>query len=279
MHQHDAQKSRYAPPAMNPWKLLIFLILAAVAGCAFAGSQSPRVVPTAPIHSADDVPGEIGVHALVVAYAGATGASASVTRDKKAAADRAALLANTARSGDETFSSLVTSYSDHAPLVDPGPVGARLSRDSKLLPAVAVDAAFRLEPLAISDPIETDIGYVIVMRTADPPEGPTQVSARHILVSYKGAQRAPEAITRSKEEARARAEQLLVEVRKQDADWVTIAQDNTDEPGARNGGDLGTFGRGQMVGAFERAVFALKPGEISEVVESPFGFHVIQRYK
>ena len=259
--------------------LVLVLATALASGCASSQSQEKRVVPTAPMYATDKVPDEIAVHAVVVAYAGAQGANASITRSKKEAADRAALIANSARSGDESFSSLVTSYSDHAPLADPGPIGARLSRSSTLLPQKAVSAAFRLEQLAISDPIETEWGYVIVMRTADPPQGPTVVAARHILVSYKGAQRAPETVTRSKEEARARAKELLAQVRKEGADWVTIAQENTDEPGARDGGDLGTFGHGQMVGAFERAAFALEPGQISEVVESPFGFHIIQRYK
>jgi len=257
-------------------------MLAVLSACASAGatsSQAPRVVPTAPMHSADDTPDEIAVRALIVAYVGAEGANASVTRDKKEAADRAALLANTAKSGDETFSSLVTSYSDHAPLADPGEIGARLRRDSTILPPEAVAAVFRLEPLAISDPIETSMGYIIMMRTADPPEGPSVVSARHILISYKGAKRAAETVTRSKTEALAHAEEVLAEVRKEGADWVSIAQANTDEPGAHDGGNLGTFGRGQMVGPFERAVFALKPGDISDIVESPFGFHIIQRYK
>lgn len=77
--------------------------------------------------------------------------------------------------------------------------------------------------------------------------------------------------------ARQKAEDILKRARAGE-DFDKLAKENSDEPGAKeSGGDLGWFGRGRMVKAFEDAAFALKDNEISDIVESQFGFHIIQR--
>jgi peptidyl-prolyl cis-trans isomerase D len=96
--------------------------------------------------------------------------------------------------------------------------------------------------------------------------------ASHILV--KADKDAP-AAERSK--AKAKAEALLAEVRKNPAAFNDTAKKNSDDPGsAERGGDLDFFGRGAMVKPFEDAAFAMKPGEISNLVESDFGYHIIR---
>jgi peptidyl-prolyl cis-trans isomerase D len=96
--------------------------------------------------------------------------------------------------------------------------------------------------------------------------------ARHILVSSpKSASPADRA------KARAKAESLLAEVRKSPGAFAEIAKKNSDDQGsAAKGGDLGEFGRGMMVKPFEDAVFGMKPGQISNVVETDFGYHIIK---
>ncbi len=95
--------------------------------------------------------------------------------------------------------------------------------------------------------------------------------ARHILVKAD-KDSAPDV----KQKAKARAETLLQEARKNPAGFAELAKKNSDDPGsAANGGDLDYFGRGAMVKPFEDAAFAMKPGEISNVVTSDFGYHII----
>lgn len=96
--------------------------------------------------------------------------------------------------------------------------------------------------------------------------------ASHILIA--AAKTAPAA---EREKARARAQELLAVVRKAPDSFADVARKNSQDPGsAANGGDLDFFARGAMVKAFEDAAFALKKGEISDVVESDFGFHIIK---
>jgi peptidyl-prolyl cis-trans isomerase NIMA-interacting 1 len=109
-----------------------------------------------------------------------------------------------------------------------------------------------------------------------PAEEP-KVAASHVLIQYKGSMRAAPTITRSKEEAKKLAGEVLAKAKK-GQDFAALAKQYSDEPGAKDrAGALGKFTRTTMVKPFADAAFALKPGEVSELVETDFGFHVIKR--
>ncbi len=101
--------------------------------------------------------------------------------------------------------------------------------------------------------------------------GTEERRASHILINAPKA--APAA---DREKARARATELLQEVRKSPGNFAEIAKKNSQDPGsAPKGGDLDYFARGAMVKPFEDAAFAMKKGDISDIVESDFGYHII----
>ena len=101
-----------------------------------------------------------------------------------------------------------------------------------------------------------------------------EACAAHILVKVKAPPQAPEG--HSEDEARRMAQAVLDQV-KGGADFAALAKKASEDQGsAPNGGDLGCFPRGRMVPAFDEAVFAMQAGQVSELVHSNFGFHVIK---
>ncbi len=101
--------------------------------------------------------------------------------------------------------------------------------------------------------------------------GQEQRRASHILIT--AAKDAPAA---ERDKARARAQDLLMQLRQRPKAFTELARKNSEDPGsASKGGDLDFFARGAMVKPFEDAVFGMKEGDISDLVESDFGFHII----
>ena len=100
------------------------------------------------------------------------------------------------------------------------------------------------------------------------------VTASHILLKTQD-DNGKELSAEKKKEAKKKAEEALAKV-KSGEDFAKIAKEYSEDSSASSGGELGTFGRGQMVTEFENAAFSMKPGQISDIVETPYGYHIIK---
>lgn len=140
--------------------------------------------------------------------------------------------------------------------------------------------AYTRRDLIISNFIENTIASKVVVSEEDArkfyDQNPDKFSrgesvrASHILIG---------ADAKSSEEDRKKAREKAEKLRKElatGADFAALAKANSTCPSSQQGGDLGFFGKGQMVAPFEKSAFGLKPGEVSDVVETTFGYHIIK---
>lgn len=130
------------------------------------------------------------------------------------------------------------------------------------------NVAFSMEPGTVSGVFETGYGYHIVYRE------PT-VRASHILIAYEGAERSQ--ATRTRDEALELIETLMDSIYSDDLAFEEAARRYSDCPSGQEGGDLGPFSRNVMTPGFEDAAFSIEVDDISGIVETPFGFHLILR--
>jgi peptidyl-prolyl cis-trans isomerase D len=169
----------------------------------------------------------------------------------------AADLEKTASLSDDDLQKYVTDHADRYRV--PARVRARY-------------AAYRAADFAAQvAPTDGEVAEYYELHKDDRFTQPEQVRAGHILVKL-----APDADEPAKAAAHKKANDLLAKV-KAGSDFAALAVKHSDDPGsAPGGGDLGLFPRGRMAPEFERAAFALEPGAVSDVVESPFGLHIIK---
>ncbi|EDW82600.1 uncharacterized protein Dwil_GK10078 [Drosophila willistoni] len=112
-------------------------------------------------------------------------------------------------------------------------------------------------------------------------DGLDEVQCLHLLVKHKGSRRPSswreENITRTKEEAQMLLEVYRNKIINEEATFDELARSYSDCSSAKRGGDLGKFGRGDMQAAFEKAAFALNVGQMSGIVDTDSGLHIILR--
>ncbi len=209
--------------------------------------------------------------AVVVAWEGAPHAADSVTRTKEEAAARAAELLERV-AGGESIADVARAESDAS---SSGPRGGLLgtytAEDWPGAHEVLSEPVFGLEVGERTGVIEAPYGYVFAERCEV-----ELIHTRHILIRYAGAKSAPDDIERTEEEARALAESIRAEI-EGGADFAEVARDKSEDGSAERGGDVGTVGRGLLAPEYEAAAFAVAPGELTPVVQTDYGFHVVER--
>ena len=169
------------------------------------------------------------------------------------------------------FAKLAASYSDGPDALKGGELGWR-SEDR--LPELFTAALSRMQPNGISDVLRSPAGFHVLellgRRDAAGAAGAPvkQTHVRHILI------RTSEAVSQA--DARRKLEGLRERIVRGGADFAELARVHSEDGSAARGGDLGWVYPGDTVPDFERAMDALKPGQISEPVKTPFGWHLIQ---
>lgn len=209
----------------------------------------------------------IAARHILIAWRGAAKAPPSVHRSKGEALHLAQKVQAEAHSGAD-FAALARKYSDGPS----GPRGGFLGAFGRGVMVPAFEkAAFALKVGEVSDVVETPFGYHIIKR-----EPLVEVHIAHIVVQWEGLRYARPGTT--KEEALARAEEALAKLKAGEA-VDEVAKRYSDGPAAVRGGDLGWFQKGQMSPDFDKMAFALKPGEVSDLIESSNGYHILVRLK
>ncbi len=204
---------------------------------------------------------------VLIAWRGAAHAPASVHRTEPEARALAEELRARAESG-ESLDALARAYSDDPSAPRGGDLG--VYRTGTMVPAFELAVA-AVAPGALAPLVRTPFGWHVVRRDAV-----VEVEVAQVLIAFEGAHRASTKRTRA--EAQARAESARAEL-EAGAAFGDVARRYSDGPEAARGGALGRIARGQMIPAFEEAAFALAVDEISAVVETPYGLHLIQRIR
>jgi len=209
------------------------------------------------------------VRHILLQFKGAEGALADVVRSRSQADSLARALHARLEAG-ERFEDLAREFSDDASREEGGEIAPLEPGET---PPEFERMAFATAPGKIAPVFESPLGFHILMRRST-----ESLAAQHILIRFQGARDAPDTLRRTRVEALERAERVLAEVRNPATSFpVAAATYSDDDMTFSKGGYLGLFVRGQMDPAFEAAAFALANGEISSIVETPYGFHIIRR--
>ncbi len=205
---------------------------------------------------------------ILITYKGADRAAPDIPRTKEDALKRAQEALKKVREGAD-FAAVAREYSECTSKNAGGDLGAFRAAD--MFPDFS-KAAFKLAVNQVSEPVESPSGYHIIKR-----QDLKSIYTRHILVMHKESKWKFPGIKRTRKEALKIIEKVQVEIKKPDADFTVLARRYSDCMSKKCGGNLKPIGRLGVLPQFEEAAFKLKEWEVSGIVDTKFGFHIIQR--
>ena len=212
-----------------------------------------------------DPDARVQVRHIVIAWAGARGANATLRRTREEAWIEIRKIQDQLQAGED-FATLAESRSD-------GPSGKKGGALGVIEPgqmhAIFQAAAFSLAEDEISPIIETPFGFHIIER-----QELVEIHIRQLVVQWTGARRSE--VERSQAEALERAQLAMSEIQA-GRTFADVAREFSDGPVSDWGGDLGHFRKGVMLPKFEASAFALEPDTWTDIIESDQGYHILYR--
>ena len=229
-------------------------------------TEDPASLPTPP----REMPDCVVVIEVVSSYVGAEQAAAALKRTRAQARDRAETILRLARAPRADFEALNKRFSDLGPTAQADKI-TQASCRGQLHPALE-RAAFGMEIGQVSDVLESPQGFHVLKRYPHP-----IAQAEEILIAYTGAERYTPRKARSRTEAARLAEDLRARLLSSPDSFGQEAERLSDMPNHNRGGVFPLFQRGAQNPKFEEIVWKLEIGQISEVQETPTGFHLVRR--
>lgn len=205
---------------------------------------------------------------ILVSYKGAKDAGEDITRSKAEAAERAKEIYQKLVAGAD-FDATAKEYSDCPSKSQGGDLGT--FRDNNRFSAFN-RTAHKLEIGSMSEPVETSRGFHIIRRNKT-----EQVYTRHILITHRSVKNKPKRVKRSKEAAKNLAMKLREDIKNGNAKFADIARQYSDCSSSQCGGKLKPIGKMGLLPKYEDTAFRLKYWQLSPVIETRYGFHIIQR--
>ena len=261
--------------SLKTWLLLTFIATVAAFGALYLFAPESHTVEVAAQSSGDNNRSDDDVEAaaahILIAHADSDPLLPGVVRSRSEARELALSISVLANERGADFAALAREYSDDPRAERTGGYLGILPRGQ--LPLSFQVPLFNLEPGQIFPAAETSQGFHVIKRMSV-----IRVEARHILITWEGSEATAVHAARTRNQARLLAEEVLAECRREDADFCKIAARYSDDTGSRfECGSIGTIEPAMTAPSVEEALFRLRPGGLSDLVESPFGFHIIQR--